>query len=181
MATRQPSTTGSLRASASPRTSRPTLATGVIAAAGLAVIGLGAVGLANTDNLLASAYTTAMAAPDSLAAGRPQAVRSVAGSEDFWLSRRLPAGASPAAWVPPLATGDMISVAGGNGVERKLKVIGVRAAIVDAIVDSGAEGRMLLVECRDAASPANAAPVRLILDEAFAASLKAGAGSARAL
>ncbi len=165
------------RAGAAPR--RWATVASTWATVGLALGGLAVVGFASTDHLIASSFSAAMAGSHTGSTVRGTPSATISGSEDYWLSRRLPSGASPAAWVPPLASGDTISVAGGDGIARKLKVTGVREVSLGGL-DAGTESRMLLIEARDEQSPGTPS-VRLVLDEAFAASLKAGTNVARAL
>lgn len=145
-----------------------------VAASALAMGGIAAVGLANTDKVLATAFATSIGTMDSAPQARGKTTKAISGSEEFWLARSLPAGASPAAArVSPLAAGDVIAL---GGVERRMKVVSVRE-----VASSGleSEAHVLMVECRDEASPSGPT-VRFVLDEALAASLKTGSG-ARAL
>lgn len=165
------------------RTSAATFA--CVALAGGAVA---AIGFTNTDHVLEKSFTVAMAGglPDGAAARvnsqraattRPGAAM-ISGSEDFWLGR-LPGGASPASWSAPLAAGDHFAM-GAEGAERRFTVVSVRETTL-ATDGKGKAARLLFVECREDGVGTAAPIVHIVMDDALAASLKAGAALPRTL
>lgn len=158
----------------------PALAKGLgcVAMAGAAVA---VVGLSSTDRVLETSFSMAMAEPAKATgavytASRP--ANPISGSEDYWLGG-LPNGASPAAWSSPLAVGDRFAI-GTPGAERPFTVVDVHETTV-AVGAHGMATRLLLVECRDERLGQTAPVVRVIMDDALAASLKAGSALPRTL
>lgn len=152
----------------------------------LAAGAIGVVGLSSTDSVLEKSFTVAMARHAEAPTGDAKNQRSttaISGSEDYWLGG-LPSGAKRVAWSTPLAVGDRFTIAAPgasrSAPERQLTVVGVREANV-AVGANGEPARLLLVEFRDDSLGPDAPLMRLIMDDALAASLKAGATLPRAL
>lgn len=162
------------------RTAR--VASGTMASLAIASAAVALVGFSNTDRVLETSFSSALAGKDvtriAAAAHTGSRVASVSGSEDYWLGQ-LPSGARPAAWSSPLSVGDRFAM-GAEGSERRFTVVGVRETAV-SVGSEGKAARLLLVECRDESQGRDAPTVRLIMDDGLAASLKAGAALPRTL
>ena len=128
----------------------------VVAAAGL---GAAALTLGNGDAVVERGFERALAAM----ADRPDAAKTtgLADTGQFWLTHVVhDAGTT---FTKPVAVGDRITIASG-GRERILRVVDV-AKLDNSIVPASSErpAPLLLVTCRDEASPASR-PVRLLIE-----------------
>jgi hypothetical protein len=128
----------------------------VVAVAGL---GAAALTLGNGDAVVERGFKRAFAAMGD----RHEAARTgdVAGNGQFWLTHIV--HDVGAAATKPVAVGDRITIASG-GRERILRVVDV-AKLDSSIVPASSErpAPLLLVTCRDEASPASR-PVRLLIE-----------------
>jgi hypothetical protein len=138
----------------------------VLTAAGVTLSGLG---LAYSDRLVETGFAAALHTPQTAGETRHEARGpAVAGSEEFWLGRRLPDGAAPASFHRTWAVGERFPFAGGQ-----LEVTAVRTLTGEAAALVGHGPHPLMVTCRNPEAPGKA-PLDLIVngDEAVPASLK---------
>jgi hypothetical protein len=135
------------------------------ARAGLATVGaalaLGAgIAFTNAESVISQSFATALAqgSGDVVAQVQTPTTPLVAGSEDYWLSRKASlaeGNVEPAAWSLPsrsfaVTAGDQITITTGGKV-RNLEVVSVQnaPAAVTRIETGEAAGHRLVVTCRD--------------------------------
>jgi hypothetical protein len=145
----------------------------VVAAAGL---GAAALTLGNGDAVVERGFERALANM----ADRPDAAKmpGLAGNGQFWLTHVVhDAGTT---FTRPVAVGDRITISSG-GRERILRVVDV-AKLDSSIVPASSErpAPLLLVTCRDEASPTSR-PVRLLIEADDEAPALSSAKAARTL
>jgi hypothetical protein len=147
----------------------------VVAAAGLSAAALM---LGNGDAVVERGFERALASM----ADQPQSAKTtasgLAGNGQFWLTHVVhDAGAT---FTKPVAVGDRITIASG-GRERNLRVVDV-AKLDSSIVPASSErpAPLLLVTCRDEASPTSR-PVRLLIEADDEAPALSSAKAARTL
>ena len=143
----------------------------VIVLTGLAVAVAAGAAVLRTDLLLTRGFGHALEAArpafafDAASAKEPQGRGAAVGDEGYWLTRAEVE--SPTPFAKALAVGDRITIAGGDGRERRLEVLDLK--VISGSTTGGARSapmRLLLVTCRvtgDAAGPADA-PVRFIIE-----------------
>jgi hypothetical protein len=121
-------------------------------------------GILHGDRLLSKGFDRAFAlSHDGLSFNAVPSRRpspAAAGDEGFWLTRAEVQ--SPAPFGKPLAVGDRITIAGGDGRERRLEVVDLKAVGGGAGQRSG----LLLVSCRvtGKASESAEAMVRFLIE-----------------
>jgi hypothetical protein len=159
---------------------RAVLSGGVLAALAAALAAGAGIALTSPDALISRGFANALeGTPDSGGdeRGRP-AVAPVAGSEEFWLTRKAHGGeVEPAAWaVSPtpfgVAAGDRITIRSG-GKDRVLEVVAVTDAPgeVTRIDTDTVPRRQIVVTCRDTSDP-HGALIRFIAEAASGSGAK---------
>lgn len=165
-------------------TPRPPVAARALAILGLSfAVTLGG-GFANTESMVEHSFAEALSAPGRT--GSDLAAAPIAGSEEFWLAKsRLGAdpalGVETAAWSPPVARGDQISVGDGSA-RQTLEVVSVEAAQPNVTrIDTGlSAARKFIVTCR-VAGGGDDRLVRVVLDGAPGSAANSTLASGRTL
>ena len=139
-----------------------------IVLAGLAIAAVAGAGALRTDLLLSRGFGKALETTRSglsfeTSATKGQAQNATSGDEGYWLTRAEVESPSP--FAKPLAIGDRITIAGRDGLERRLEVVDLKA-IGENPARGGAQLRLMLVTCRVTGAPAGAseATVRFIVE-----------------
>ncbi len=146
----------------------------LIALGGLAVtIAAGAASVWPTDLLLSRGFGKALQSARPALSFSPTAVsertdRPIAGDEGYWLTRAEVQ--SPTPFAKPLAIGDRITISGGDGRQRQLEVIDLKAIGGTIAVRNGpaaAQPHLTLVTCNvigEGPKRASDGPVRFIVE-----------------
>jgi hypothetical protein len=135
-----------------------------VAALGIAAAGVGvaALTLGNGDAVVEHGFERALATMADRTDGARPKTAAIAGSEQYWLTHVVH---DPSALLPtkPVAVGDRITINSG-GHDRVLDVVTIDKLDSSLLLTSSERpARLLLVTCRDQASP-DARPVRFLIE-----------------
>ena len=151
-----------------------------VAALGIVAIGVGTAGmtLGSSDTVVERGFERALASraeqPNTMKIAAP----AVAGSEQFWLTHVVHDASAP--FTKPVAVGDRVTISSG-GHDQVLHVVTVDKLDSQLIpISSERPTRLLLVTCRDQASP-ESRPVRFLIEADDALPTLASPKAARAL
>jgi len=150
--------------------SSPTLKSRVMMLTGIAVAIAAGATVLRTDLLLSRGFGHALEAPRpglSFDATAPKVLQQgvTVGDEGYWLTRAEVE--SPAPFGKPLAVGDRITIAGRDGRERQLEVMGLKLVGDNpGRANRALPMRLLLVTCRVTGETGERAdaPVRFIIE-----------------
>lgn len=135
----------------------PVAALGIVAAG----VGIAAMTLASSETVVERGFERALASRAQQPGALKLATPAVAGSEQFWLTHVV--HDSTALFTKPVAVGDRVTITSG-GQERVLHVVTVDKLDTQIVpISSERPTRLLLVTCRDQASP-EARPVRFLIE-----------------